>query len=172
MSWFCTSYPLLRCHHSHFTPEFGPGRVIKPWDKTEMPLQSNKAGFPIYPKHQQVNLCAACYAMGNSLFCVELTSGMHVKGEGTVHEAPAEKIRSVLLPAAYIPWAAQSYKDSCPMGTRGQHRPSTVLVQHVCMVQTNPVKSGSGSYWRKLAGTLLFLFRGSLFQPNGSTILI
>lgn len=55
-------------------------------------LQRNKADFPVCPKHQQESLHAAAYGIGNSFCCVELAQGVHMKGEGAVHEAPAEKI--------------------------------------------------------------------------------
>jgi len=47
-----TSYLVLRCHHSDFIPELVPAGVTKPGDKTEMPIQSNKAGFHVCPRYQ------------------------------------------------------------------------------------------------------------------------
>lgn len=81
-------------------------------------LQRNKAGFPVCPKYQQEGLHAA--GGGNSLCCVELTQGVHTKGEGTVHEAPAEKI---YLACSQHPGAGEAY-GACG----GQYRLNTVLV--------------------------------------------
>lgn len=52
------------------------------WGQVESPrlvtnqkclLRSNKAGFPVCPKYQQVSLRATSYMIGKSLCCVELT---------------------------------------------------------------------------------------------------